>query len=722
MSICFDASAQRFYLETLNTSYIFELAASKYPVHLYWGKTIHRFSDSVLSRLTPYTNETFSLNEHPLDLLPLECSAFGCNDLRPGMIHLIHADGTHALDLIYDSHEILPGKPEIPGIPSARGENCETLILTLKDSDSGICVDLYYTIWPELDMLSRRCAVRNTGKDAVTLEQVSSLCVDFEDAQMDLLTLNGAWAREREIVRRPLVPGIQGISAERGASSPQASPFFVLLSHDATETAGDAYGFALCYSGSHSGTVNVDQFGMARAVMGINPFNFAWTLNPGDRFDAPEAYLVYSDTGLGKMSRIYHRFIHSCITSGKYATSSRPLLINNWEATYFNFNEDKLLELARTAKSVGIDLFVLDDGWFGHRNDDYSSLGDWYDDLGKLPNGLSSLSDKIHALGLKFGLWVEPEMISKESDLYRAHPDWCIHVSNRFQAESRHQLVLDMTRPDVQDYIVDAITAALKRGNVDYVKWDMNRNISMCGSDALDPCRQQELGHRYILGVYSVMRRIIASFPDVLFENCASGGGRFDLALLCLMPQTWCSDNTDAWVRCRIQYATSLLFPPSSMGAHVSAVPNHQTGRFTPLETRIAVAMGGTFGYELDLNKLSQEELATIAEANEIVHDLQPVLLYGDFYRLKDPYTGNESSWMSVSHDKIEAVVTHVYAEALPFQKPKLLRLCGLDPNADYIVEETGLVYGGDELMTHGLPLKTPWNDYMAEQFHLLAR
>ncbi|MBQ9008941.1 MAG: alpha-galactosidase [Clostridia bacterium] len=718
MPITFESGC--FHLKTAHTSYVFELAGGKYPVHLYWGPSVRAVHDTMIRRLTRFTEETFSLHEQSLDSLPLECPVFGGSDLRPGMIHLIHSDGTHALDLVYESHEILPGKPDIPGMPSALGDGAETLIITLRDRLSNISADLLYTIWPDLDVLARRIRIRNDGGNTAFIEQAMSVSVDFEACDLDLLTLSGAWAREREPSRRPLYPGIQGVSTERGASSHQTSPFMVLLSHDTTESSGNAYGFALCYSGSFSASVNVDQFGMARASMGINPFNFRWKLTPGTVFDTPDAYLVFSDHGLGEMSRRYHTFIHRCITRGTFALASRPLLINNWEATYFDFNEEKLLSLARCAKEVGIDLFVLDDGWFGKRNTDHCSLGDWVDDLGKLPHGLRHLSDSIHELGLKFGLWVEPEMISPDSDLYRAHPDWCIHVEGRERLESRFQLVLDLTRKEVRDYIVTVITDALIRGNVDYVKWDMNRNISMWGA-ALPPDQQQEMGHRYILGLYDIMTRITGRFPHVLFESCAGGGGRFDLGILCLMPQTWCSDDTDAWMRCRIESSTSLLFPPSAMGAHVSAVPNHQTGRLTPLATRAAVAMCGTFGYELDLQKLPPEELESIREINKRVHEWQRILFYGDFYRLKNPYESNEAAWMSVRSDRREAIVTHVYAQAFPQQKPRLLRLAGLDPDLDYTDTETGKVYGGDELMQRGYPLSVAWNDYMAQQIHLIA-
>ena len=721
MPIIFEESTRCFHLSNDRISYILRLAAGAYPLHLYWGRRVRTVSDDLLSRLCPYTDESFSLHETPLDLLPQECPVMGGGDLREGMLAVRHGDGTAALDLRYAGHTILDGKPVLPGLPCARGEGAQTLLLTLRDAQSGLTVELAYTIYADTDIVARSARIVNGGTSPLVLERALSACVDFEKADFSLLTLSGAWARERQIATRPLVQGDQGVSTTRGASSVQTSPFLALLAPGANETQGDVYAMALCYSGSFAASVQVDQHGMARAQLGIQPVDFAWTLEPGASFQTPEAYLCYSPEGLGGMSRQLHTLVHAHITTGPYARTNRPLLINNWEATYFGFDEEKLLSLAKTAHDVGIDLFVLDDGWFGHRDSDNSSLGDWVDDLRKLPHGLSGLSEKIHALGMKFGLWVEPEMISPDSDLYRAHPDWCIHVPGRERLESRHQLVLDLSRSDVRDYIVEVITAALRRGHVDYVKWDMNRNISMWGSAALPPERQQELGHRYILGLYDVMGRIVSAFPDVLFESCAGGGGRFDLGLMCFMPQAWCSDDTDAWMRCRIQSGTSLVFPPSTMGAHVSAVPNHQTGRITPLFTRAAVAMGGTYGYELDLTKLPQEELDEIRALNRRVKAMQPLLLYGTFYRLRSPFTGSDAAWMSVSQDRSEAVVTYVLSLAEPNVQPKLLRLEGLDPDRRYRDEDSGAVYGGDELMYRGIPLKKPWGDFVAQQFHLTA-
>ena len=725
MSIIFDQQTKCFNLSNDRVSYVIRMAADLYPLHLYWGKRVRRISDKMVSRRMqdgyPQSDEKFSLHETPLDHLPQECPTYGVGDLREGMIHILHQDGTHALDLRYASHEIMDGKPELPGLPSARGDKAQTLILTLEDAISQIRVKLYYTIYEDIDVIARSALIENGGTTPAIIDRAYSACVDFEYSDYSLMTMSGAWARERQLYTRKIAPGEQGVSSARGASSVQTSPFMALLAPNTTEDAGDVYGFALCYSGGFKATVEVDQNWSARAMIGIQPFNFNWKLNPGTSFQTPEAYLCYSPDGLNGMSQNFHKLVHRRITTGKYANSKRPILINNWEATYFNFNEEKLVALAKRAKKAGIDLFVLDDGWFGHRDADNSSLGDWFDDTRKLPGGIAGLSEKIHALGMKFGLWVEPEMISPDSELYRAHPDWCIHAGEYIRVESRHQLTLDMSRQDVQDYVVEAITAAMKRGNVDYVKWDMNRFITMWGSEKLPADRQQELGHRYILGLYSVMRRIIEKYPDVLFESCAGGGGRYDLGMMCFMPQAWTTDDTDAHMRCRIQYSTSMVFPQSCMGAHVSAVPNHQTGRSTPLATRAAVAMCGTYGYELDLLQLPDEEIEEIAKLTDKVRDMQELLLYGTFFRLKSPYEGNQTAWMCVSEDKKEAIVTHVYTLGQPNPKDVRLTLRGLDPELDYQDVETGAVYGGDELMLHGIIVKKPWGDYCSEQFHLKA-
>ena len=730
MAIRVDSRQGLFHLTNGRVSYMIRLAGGMYPLHLYWGKALRQISDQPETRLAPDWEERgFSLHETPLDRVPQECPVFGMGDMREGMLHVRQADGTAALDLRFTGYDILSGKPELKGMPSARGEGAETLILHLEDPENHLKADLAYTMWEDTDVIARSVLIGNAGDRTVTLEKAFSACVDFEDSDYRLLTLSGAWARERALNLRRLVQGDQGTSTVRGASSVQTSPFMALLSPNADENRGDVFAMALCYSGSFQAVTQVDQFGAARMMMGIQPFDFAWRLAPGESFQTPECFLGWSGAGLNGLSQEYHDLVRNHIVSGPCAKTKRPILINNWEATYFDFDEEKLVSIAECAKAQGIDLFVLDDGWFGRRDRDDSSLGDWQDDLRKLPGGLARLSERIHGLGLKFGIWVEPEMISPDSDLYRAHPDWCIHAGERMQVECRHQLVLDLTREEVRQHVIESISDALKRGNVDYVKWDMNRNINMAGSAALPPERMKEFHHRYILGVYEIMSKVISRFPKVLFESCAGGGGRFDLAMMCLMPQAWCSDDTDAWMRCRIQYATSIVFPPCCMGAHVSAVPNHQTGRSTPLETRAAVAMAGTYGYEMDLRKLSGEDLAKIRALNERVHAWQDVLLYGRFWRLRSPYEPQkgygvsqeslECAWISVAQDGSRAVVTHVQALSRPNARPQLLKLAGLDPEENYRDTESGKVYGGDELMLKGLPVPASWKDYASCQIWL---
>ncbi len=714
-----DPGAHLLGLTNGRVSYMMSLAGDRYPLHLHWGRPLRRVHDDVLKRRAGRDHASLTLHEQPLDRLPQECPVFGCGDMREGMLQVRHRDGTEALDLRYVTHTFTSGKPDLPGLPSARGEGAGTLKVTLRDDPSGVEADLLYTLWDDCGVVARSLIIRNTGKTPVTVEKALSFCLDLEGSDYDLITLQGAWARERQWTKRHLVMGDQGTGTVRGASSRHTGPFMILTGEGCTEESGECMGFALCWSGSFLANVHVDQFSSARVMMGIQPFDFSWELESGKSFACPEAYLVYSDEGLGAMSRTFHRFLHSHITAGAYARTSRPILINNWEATYFDFNEEKLLSIAACARDAGVDLMVLDDGWFGRRNSDDCSLGDWTDNTDKLPGGLGGLGEKIRALGMRFGIWVEPEMVSPDSELYRAHPDWCIHAGDRIRIQSRNQLVLDMTREDVRAYVVRAIGDAISRAGADYVKWDMNRNIDMIGSEKLPPERMKEFSVRYILGVYEVMRSITSRFPHVLFESCAGGGGRFDYGMMCLMPQAWTSDDTDAWMRCGIQYATSLFFPPSCMGAHVSAVPNHQTGRVSPLSARAAVAMGGTFGYELDPTLLKDGERAEIRSTNERVRAWQDVLLYGDFYRLKSPFAGGECAWMSVSPDKKRAAVTHVFRDGFPNPMPGLMKLRGLDAGADYRDEDSGLILGGDEMMLRGIPVPPARGDYDAVQFFL---
>lgn len=473
------------------------------------------------------------------------------------------------------------------------------------------------------------------------------------------------------------------------------------------------------YSGSFLAQAEVDQYGISRVGIGIQPFNFQWLLEPGESFQAPEAVLVRSSEGLGGLSRTYHRLYRTRLCRGEFRDSKRPILINNWEATYFNFNADKIKEIAKAGKELGLELFVLDDGWFGKRDNDDSSLGDWVEDRRKLPEGLGKLGEDITAMGMEFGLWFEPEMVSPESDLYREHPDWCLHVPGHKSSLARQQLVLDLSRKDVCDYIVESVSSVLSSAPITYVKWDMNRNMTEIGSALLPAERQRETAHRYILGLYDVLERIVSRFPHILFESCSGGGGRFDPGMLYYMPQTWTSDDTDAVERLKIQYGTSIVYPASSMGAHVSAVPNHQVHRITPLETRGHVAMSGNFGYELDLTKLTEAEREDIRKQVSEYKELRMLIQYGDFYRLLSPFEGNETAWMFVSADKKEAFATYFQVLAGPNPPLRRLRLKGLDPAKSYKLELNGGVYRGDELMHFGLTIPQLEGDFRSLLFVL---
>ena len=703
-------------------SYIIYLLEGGIPAHLYFGKRVESLNPvSMLRRYDLPADGSFSLQGCTLDHTPHEYPSHGLGDLREGALSVRRKDGTRSADLRVTAAEVVDGKPGIPGLPATFGANAKTLLLHMKDELIGLEATLSYTMFDDVAGVVRSVKLHNASDSDLTIERAYSLCLELPESRYDLITLSGAWSREREINRRPLVMGEQGVSSLKGATSLHNSNMLFLARPETTEEQGEAIGAALVYSGNFKASVHVDSHRMSRVFLGLNDVDFAWKLTPGADFHTPEAVVVYSDAGLGGMSRAFHRVCAEHLVRGKYARAPRPILLNNWEATYFGFNEEKLLKIAKTAADVGVELFVLDDGWFGHRDDDTTSLGDWYVDTGKLPQGMKHLTDQVHAMGLKFGLWFEPEMISPKSDLYEKHPDWAIRIDGREPVQQRHQLTLDLSREDVQDYVYESVASHLRADGIDYVKWDMNRNFSNIGSALLPADQQKELPHRYMLGLYRVLEKLVNDFPDVLFESCSSGGGRFDLGMLHYMPQTWTSDNTDALCRCRIQYATSLVFPPFAMGSHVSAVPNHQTGRITPIETRGNVAMSGCFGYELDLNTLSAEEIEKVRAQVARVKAVRNTLLYGDFYRLLSPYEGNDTAWMTVSKDGSEAILMLTRAQAQSYAFPVLLRLRGLDADKVYTVVETGESYSGSELMNAGLSVKLPWGDAASVSWTLRA-
>ena len=703
-------------------SYALSVLPGGIAAHLYFGPRLSGISEANLLRHCNLpVDGGFSVQECTLDRLPQEYPSFGLGDLREGALTVVGPDGTCAVDLRVSDAAVEAGKPALEGLPSTHGDDCQTLRLTLKDAHTGLTTELLYTIFDDCDAVVRSARVVNDGAQALSVTRAYSLCLDLPDSEWELITLSGAWARERGIVRRPLCQGEQGVTSQRGASSLQASPFLAVIRPGTDETKGDAIGAALVYSGNFAARADVDQYATTRLLLGINDRDFAWKLAPGEALQLPEAALVCSGQGIGGMSRAFHALWNNHLLPERWVRTPRPVLLNSWEAAYFDFDAEKLVAIAAAAAEAGVELFVVDDGWFGHRDDDYSSLGDWYTDRHKLPDGLGALADRVRALGLKFGIWMEPEMISPDSDLFRAHPDWCIHIPGRESILSRHQLILDLSRPEVQDFMYDSVAATLRESKAFYLKWDMNRNFSNIGSAALPADRQKELPHRYILGLYAVMERLVRDFPDVLFEGCSSGGGRFDAGLLAYVPQYWCSDNTDVLSRCRIQYGTTVVFPPSTMGSHVSAVPNHQTARVTPLESRYAVAMGGSFGYELDPRKLTDDERACLRAQTAKARETEALRLTGTFYRLLSPFEGNDTAWMSVSEDRREAIFTIIRERAIPNMPPRLVRLQGLDPDLRYRVRETGECYCGDELMRVGLCCPIPLGDAASLLYTLAA-
>ena len=711
-----------FHLRNDHVSYIIDILEGGVPTHLYFGKKLAGFNPvSILRRYDLNTEGKWGPHYCTLDHTPHEYPAHGLGDLREGAVSVRRKDGTRSVDLRYVGHEVVEGKPGIPGLPATFGDNAKTLLLHLKDELIGLECTIHYTLFDDVAGVMRHVELHNASADDLFIERAFSLCLELPESRYDLITLTGAWGRERELIRRPLVMGEQGVSNLRGATSLFASNMLFLARPETTEAQGEAIGAALVYSGNFKASVHVDHNRTSRVFLGLNDVDFAWKLTPGETFHTPEAVVVYSEDGLGGMSAQFHRVCADHLVRGKYAHAPRPILLNNWEATYFGFNEKKLLNIARTAADVGVELFVLDDGWFGRRDDDSTSLGDWYVDTRKLPQSIRHLSDQVHAMGLKFGLWFEPEMVSPKSDLYERHPDWAIHIAGREPVQQRNQLTLDLSREDVQDYVYECVASHLREDGIDYVKWDMNRHFSNIGSALLPADRQKELPHRYMLGLYRVMEKLIHDFPEVLFESCSSGGGRFDMGMLHYMPQTWTSDNTDALCRCQIQYSTSLVFPPFAMGSHVSAVPNHQTGRITPIATRGNVAMSGCFGYELDLNTLTPEELNEVRGQIKRVKEVRTTLLYGDFHRLLSPYEGNDTAWITVSKDKKEAIFMYTRAMAKAAENPPMVRLRGLDASKIYTIAETGESYTGAELMHLGLSIRLNWGDAASVSLTLRA-
>ena len=719
MSIVFNEKNQTFHLFNSKISYIMGVLPNGHMGQLYFGKRVHQKEDySYLLEMVPRSMGSYVFEGRrtlSLEHVKQEYGVYGSSDYRFPAVEILQENGSRISDFCYKSHVVTAGKPKLPGLPATyteRDEEAETLILTLEDNVTGIELQLLYTLFAGDGVIARSARFRNRGGCAVHLLKAMSLCLDLPDCEYDWVQFSGAWARERHVKVRKLEKGIQSVGSMRGHSSHEHNPFVILKRPTADEFQGEAIGFSLVYSGNFLAQAEVDTHDTTRVLLGIHPESFDWKLEPGEEFQTPEAVMVYTDRGMNDMSQIFHRLYQKRLARGYWRDRVRPILINNWEATYMDFDEEKLLRIAETAKECGIELFVLDDGWFGARRDDTAGLGDWKANTELLPNGIAGLAQKIEDMGMKFGLWFEPEMVNKNSDLYREHPDWILAVPGRSQSQGRYQHVLDFSRKEVVDYIYENMAEILGKGKVSYVKWDMNRSITECYSGALPADRQGEVFHRYILGVYDLYERLTSAFPEVLFESCASGGARFDPGLLYYAPQGWTSDDTDAVERLKIQYGTSYCYPISSIGAHVSASPNHQVMRETPLSTRANVACFGTFGYELDLNRLSAEEQEEVKRQVEFMKKYRELLQFGTFYRLKSPFEGdgNITAWMVVSEDRKKAIVGWykiLNGVNMPYMR---LKLEGLDPDREYAVREEGEARGkdcgnfyGDELMNVGL-------------------
>lgn len=715
-------------LFTLNTaSSTYQFTADAYGIlrHLYYGA---RVDDADFSYLVQQRDRGFSGNPADagddrtlsFDTLPLEYPVYGCGDYRESCLAVTHPDGSRALDLRFEDSCVLQGKPELAGLPASIADaKTESLQIRLCDRISGLRVCLVYAVFAEKDVIARSVRIENCGEKPMTLNRVLSCCLDFsQPAARDMMLFYGRHAGERNVQRSPILHGKLRAESTRGASSLHYNPAAIVCAHDATETAGEAYAAVLVYSGSFLISAELDQIDQTRLVAGIQPENFAWSLAPGERFAAPEVLLGYSEEGLGCLSRRLHAFMNAHIIHGARAGQRRPVLLNSWETAYFDYDDEKLLQIAQSAAELGVELFVLDDGWFGKRNGDTSSLGDWYVNEDKIKCGLPELCRKVNALGMDFGIWIEPEMISMDSDLYRAHPDWMLAAPGRPPIRSRCQYVLDLSRGEIVDALFEQFSTLLSSCSISYVKWDMNRSLADLWSSELPAARQGELLHRYMLGVYALLRRLTEAFPDILWETCSGGGGRFDAGMLYYSPQIWCSDNTDPIARLAIQRGTSYIYPPSCVGAHVSASPNHQTGRETSLALRAAVAASGAFGYELNPAKLSAEEKQEIAAQIQDYKRNWQLYAYGALYRLESV---RGQAWLRVAADKRCAILTYVQEGADANAPAQYIRLQGLDPKQTYRVLPSGQMLSGAALLYGGLPLPELRGNYPLVQLRLEA-
>lgn len=734
MPVYYNEKEKSFKLRAKDTDYMMKVVEDGYLAHIYYGPKLPDYDLTYLLRFdeSPFTPATNNRDKASfMDTLPFEYPCFGIGDYRDPAFKILDENGMSACDLRYKNHKIYAGKPKLEGLPatfSTEDSPADTLEIVLEDKHAGLEVTLIYSAFEKLDVITRSAVVENVGKRPCNISRVLSACVDFDSDRYDFITLNGSWARERHIVRSQLHHGKQYVDSLRGESSHQNNPFAALCRRNADEDNGEVFGFNLVYSGNFIAKAEVTQHRKTRFLMGINHTDFNWLLEPGEKFVAPEVVMVHSDWGIGKMSRTFHDVFRNNLIRGKYKDKRRPILINNWEATYFDFDTDKLISIAKEASKLGIEMLVMDDGWFGHRNSDNSSLGDWFVNEDKIKGGLKYLVDEVNKLGMKFGIWFEPEMISPDSKLYKEHPDWAIQVQGRDLTLCREQYVLDFSRKEVRDHIYNMMREILDSANIEYIKWDMNRQLTEVGSNALPANRQRELWHRYVLGVYEVMDRLTTDYPDILLENCSGGGARFDAGMLYYSPQIWCSDDTDAIERLKIQHGTSMCYPCSAMGAHVSDCPNHTVGRNTPFKTRGHVAMVGTFGYELDVTKIPQEDRDMIPQQIAEFNKYNTLVRTGDHYRIGNTFEDiTWDAWMFVAKDKSEALFEFVQVLAKPNERSRRVKLKGLDPDT-YYYEETNpeIKLSGSALMNAGINIAKIWHaddmwgDFQSKILHFI--
>lgn len=718
INIFYNEKDKAFKLRANNTDYMMKVCEEGYLAHVYYGNKVPDEDLTYLLRLdespfTPATNDRDRASF--MDTLPFEYPCFGLGDYRESAFKIMDANGMSTCDLRYVSHKMYEGKPKLEGLPATfatEESGCSTLEITMYDKYADIEVVLIYTAFDKLDVITRSAVITNKSEKPFKITRALSACVDFDTDKMDMITLNGSWARERAVERCRLHHGKQLVDSCKGESSHQNNPFVALCDNNADEDKGEVFGFNFVYSGNFYAQAEVTQHKKTRFLMGINPLDFEWLLEKGESFACPEVVMVHSDEGIGKMSRTFHDLYRNNLIRGEYKDKRRPILINNWEATYFNFDTDKLIDIAKEASKLGIEMLVMDDGWFGHRDSDNSSLGDWFVYEKKLKGGLKYLVDEVNKLGMKFGIWFEPEMISPDSELYKAHPDWAIQIKGRPLTLCREQYVLDYSRKEVRDHVYGMMKKILDSANIEYIKWDMNRQLTEVGSATLPAERQRELWHRYVLGVYDLMDRLTTDYPHILLENCSGGGARFDPGMLYYSPQIWCSDDTDAIERLKIQHGTSMCYPCLAMGAHVSDCPNHTVGRNTPFKTRGHVAMVGTFGYELDVTRIPQEDRDAIPAQIKEFNKFNKLVRTGDHYRIGNMFEDNTwDAWEFVAKDKSEALFEFVQVLGRPNERSRRIKLKGLEADAYYYEEsEPDKKISGAALMNAGINIAKMWN------------